>query len=35
MAKVYATLIQKGLKKIEDVPADLRADVELILNGDA
>lgn len=32
MAKVYATLIQKGLKTIDDVPERLRADVEALLN---
>lgn len=31
MAKVYADLIKKGLKTIDDVPAKLRADVEKIL----
>lgn len=35
MAKVYAALIQKGLKTIEDVPESLRAEVEAILAGDA
>lgn len=28
MAKVYADLIKKGLKTIDDVPEKLRADVE-------
>ena len=28
MAKVYANLIRKGLKTIDDVPAALRAEVE-------
>lgn len=32
MAKVYADLIRKGLKTIEDVPEKLRAEVEAILN---
>ena len=32
MAKVYADLIKKGLKTIDDVPERLRADVEKILN---
>jgi len=32
MAKVYATLIKKGLKTIEDVPAHLKAEVLAILN---
>ena len=31
MAKVYADLIRKGLKTLEDVPARLRAEVEAIL----
>ena len=31
MAKVYADLIRKGLKTIEDVPARIRADVEALL----
>lgn len=31
MAKIYANLIRKGLKTIEDVPAALRADVEALL----
>lgn len=32
MAKVYADLIRKGLKTIDQVPEKLRADVEAILN---
>ena len=35
MAKVYADLIRKGLKKLKDVPARIRADVELLLKEDA
>ena len=31
MAMIYATLIQKGLKTIDDVPERLRAEVEAIL----
>ena len=31
MAKIYANLIQKGLKTIDDVPANLKAAVEKIL----
>ena len=31
MAKVYANLIRKGLKTIDDVPAAWRADVEALL----
>lgn len=34
MAKVYASLIRKGLKTIEDVPETLRAEVEAILAGE-
>ena len=33
MAKVYAALIKKGLKTIDDVPANLREEVEKILVG--
>ena len=32
MAQVYADLIRKGKKTIEDVPERLRAQVEAILN---
>lgn len=32
MAKVYADLIRKGLKTIDDVPEKIRAEVEAILN---
>lgn len=32
MAQVYADLIQKGKKTIEEVPEKLRAEVEAILN---
>lgn len=35
MAKVYADLIRKGLKTIEDVPEQLRDEVQAILNGDS
>lgn len=31
MAKVYASLIKKGRKTIEDVPENLRAEVETLL----
>lgn len=31
MAKVYAGLIKKGLKTLDDVPANLRAEVEALL----
>lgn len=34
MAKVYADLIRKGLKTIEDVPLKLRPEVEKILAGE-
>lgn len=35
MAKIYAALIRKGLKTIEDVPAQLRAEVEKLLKGES
>lgn len=35
MAKVYAALIRKGLKKLEDVPAQIRAEVEALLSESA
>ena len=31
MAKIYANLIRKGLKTIDDVPERLKAEVEAIL----
>ena len=31
MAKIYADLIRKGVKTIDDVPAKLRAEVEKLL----
>lgn len=34
MAKVYADLIRKGYKTIDDVPANLRDEVQAILDGD-
>lgn len=34
MAKVYANLIRKGLKTIDDVPDKLKAEVQAILDGD-
>jgi hypothetical protein len=34
MAKVYADLIKKGLKTIDDVPSQIRDEVEAILNGE-
>lgn len=33
MAEVYADLIRKGLKTIDDVPENLKAEVEKILAG--
>lgn len=33
MARVYADLIRKGLKNIEDVPTKLRKEVEELLAG--
>lgn len=35
MAEVYKILIQKGLKKIEDVPLVIRADVQALLDAEA
>lgn len=35
MAKVYADLIRKGIKTIDDVPERLRDEVQKILDGDA
>lgn len=32
MAKVYADLIRKGLKTLEQVPEKIKAEVEAILN---
>ena len=34
MAKVYADLIKKGIKTIDDVPEKLRDAVQAILDGD-
>ena len=31
MAKIYASLIKKGLRTIDDVPENLRAEVEALL----
>lgn len=31
MAKIYAELIRKGLKTIDDVPIKLRKDVQILL----
>lgn len=35
MAKIYADLIRKGLKALEDVPERLRKQVEKILGDEA
>lgn len=35
MAKIYADLIRKGRKTLEDVPEHLRAEVEALLEADA
>lgn len=32
MAKIYAELIKKGLKTLDDVPERLRAEVEKLLD---
>lgn len=34
MAKVYADLIRKGLKTIDDVPEKLKAAVQALLDAD-
>jgi hypothetical protein len=34
MAKIYAELIKKGLKTIDDVPVKLKAAVQAILDGE-
>lgn len=34
MAKVYADLIRKGYKTLDDVPEKLKAEVQEILEGD-
>ena len=34
MAKVYADLIRKGMKTIDDVPDKLKDEVQAILDGD-
>lgn len=34
MAAIYATLIKKGLKTLEDVPGKLKEAVQKILDGD-
>jgi hypothetical protein len=35
MAKIYADLIRKGLKTIEDVPEELKEEVKKLLNSAA
>lgn len=35
MAKIYANLIKKGLKTLEDVPANLRKAVEQLLGAES
>lgn len=34
MAKIYAELIKKGLKTLEEVPERIRADVEKLLESE-
>ena len=34
MAKIYYELIKKGLKTIDDVPANLRDEVQTLLDAD-
>lgn len=34
MAKVYADLIRKGLKALDDVPEKLKAAVQALVEGD-
>lgn len=34
MAKVYADLIRKGKKAVEDIPKSLQKEVEALLAGD-
>lgn len=34
MVKIYAELIKKGLKTIENVPKNIRDEVQTILNGE-
>lgn len=34
MAKIYYELIKKGLKTIDDVPANLRYEVQALLDAD-
>ena len=34
MAKVYADLIKKGIKTLDDVPENIKDDVKKILDGE-
>lgn len=34
MAKIYADLVRRGVKTIDEVPAKIRAEVERLLNED-
>jgi len=34
MAKIYADLIKKGLKTIDDVPERIRSEVQALLDAD-
>lgn len=34
IAKIYADLIRKGIKTIDDVPKELRDEVQRILDGE-
>jgi len=35
MAQIYANLIRKGIKTLDEVPESKRAEVEVILSSDA
>ena len=35
MAKIYAELIRKGLKVIEEVPEKIRAEVQAVLDAES
>ncbi|MPM28494.1 hypothetical protein SDC9_75020 [bioreactor metagenome] len=35
MVKIYADLIRKGLKIIDDVPEKIRGEVQALLNSDS
>lgn len=34
MAKIYYNLIKKGIKTIDDVPENIREEVQTLLDGD-